>query len=591
VQSVAVRMIVERERERDAFKKEEYWTIETDFEKNKIKFPGKLNAIDDRILKKLDIKNEPTAQKIVNDLKNADFSVAKTEKKEIVKKAPAPLTTSTLQIEANNQLGFSAKQTMVLAQKLYETGKITYMRTDSLNLAQTFLANTQKFLQKSFGPQYATGSRVYKTKSKGAQEAHEAIRPTDVNVTPQTFKSRDNGQKRLYDLIWRRTVATQMPNAILERTTVDLKAKNYTFRANGSNVLFDGFMKVYHSAQDKILPALAEGDAVAHQEIIPAKHFTEPTARYSDATLVKALEEYGIGRPSTYAPTISTVISRGYVERDQNKKLYPLAIAYIVNDLLFEHFERIVDFEFTAKMEKDLDGVESGQQNWTKLVENFYTPFHENLTNKDSLLNKGDIMKERVVGKDLESGKNIIVKNGRFGPFVQLGEWSAEDKKAKLPKPKSASLFKGQSIETITLEEAKHLLILPRKVGKRENGDEILADDGRFGPYLRAGNVTASLKNQDPRTISLSEAKTLLTESEEKKKKLATPLAELGEDPNSKQKILIKNGRFGPYITDGVTNVSINKKLGIAPEKITTTMAVELLAKKRKQKKRFYAKT
>lgn len=587
VQSVAVRMIVERERERQAFNAQEYWTIETDFEKDKILFPGKLHAIDGTVLKKLDIGTGDEARTIVADLEKGTFTIADVQKKAVNKKAPTPLTTSRLQIEANNKLGFSARQTMTLAQKLYETGRITYMRTDSENLAEAFLAATQDFLKSEYGTQYAKGAKRYKTSGKGAQEAHEAIRPTDVTVTPAEFKSRDAGQKKLYELIWRRTVATQMPDATVERTTVDVATGKYTFRSTGSAIQFDGFMKVYRNAQEKILPVLQAGDTVNASEILPAQHFTEPPARYSDATLVKVLEEHGIGRPSTYAPTISTVIDRGYVERDDNKKLYPLDIAYIVNDLLAEHFANIVNYEFTANMEKNLDSVEEGTVEWRKLVKEFYEPFHANLEKKDKELNKEDVMKERVVGKDPESGLSIIVRNGRFGPFVQLGEWSEEDKKAKINKPRSASLLKGQSIDTLTVEDALYLLILPRVVGQRENGEDIVADDGRFGPYLRAGEVTASLgETGDPRTVTLEEARQLLTDSEEKKKKMMTPIAVLGPDPKSGGTIEVRNGRYGPYITDGETNVSITKKLGITPEEVTLKLAIDLLEKKRKSPKR-----
>lgn len=586
VQSVAVRMIVERERERKAFDRDEYWTIETDFEKDDVTFPGKLNAIDGNVLKKLDIGTETDAKKIVDDLSDAKFTIADVKKKEVTKKPPTPLTTSRLQIEANNKLGFSARQTMTLAQKLYETGKITYMRTDSENLADVFLKQTQKFLKDTYGDTYATGERKYKTSSKGAQEAHEAIRPTDVNITPEEFKSRDKGQKKLYELIWSRTVATQMPEARVERTSVDVEAKKYLFRATGSALLFDGFMKVYRSGKEKILPQLASGDSVKHTEILPSQHFTEPPARYSDATLVKALEEHGIGRPSTYAPTISTVIDRGYVERDDNKKLYPLDIAYIVIDLLAEHFKDIVDYEFTANMESSLDEVEDGNRDWHKIVGDFYHPFHENLEKKDKELNKEDVMKERVVGKDPETGKNVIVRNGRFGPFVQLGEWSEEDKKKKVNKPRSASLLKGQSIDTLTLEDALYLLILPRTVGKWKDED-IVADDGRFGPYLRAGEITASLgEDYDPRLVPLETCQQLLDEALAKKIKMETPIQEFGEDPKSGGKIQIRHGRYGPYVTDGETNASVTKKSGLDPEKMTEKDAIELLEKKRKAPKR-----
>lgn len=583
VQSVAVRLVVDRERERDAFNRDEYWTIESLFKKDDIEFEGKLHSIDGKKLEKLSIGTEKEATAILDNLKGTDYSVADISKKEVKKKPPTPLTTSRLQIEANNALGFSAKQTMVIAQKLYETGKITYMRTDSLNLADQFLDSAQAFIAAEFGKEYATGKQTYTTTAKGAQEAHEAIRPTDVSVTPEKFKSRDAGQKKLYELIWRRTVATQMPSAVVERTSVDITANQYLFRSNGSVVVFDGFMKVYKAASAKLLPELATGDAIALQNIEPIQHFTEPPARYSDATLVKALEEHGIGRPSTYAPTISTVINRGYVERDDNKKLYPLDIAYIVNDLLVEHFKDIVDLEFTANMEKGLDDIADNEAEWEEIVDKFYNPFHSNLEKKEKELKKEDVMKERVVGKDPESGLDIIARNGRFGPFVQLGEWSEEDKKAKKNKPRSASLQKGMSIDKLTVEQALYCLILPRVVGKDSVGEDIVADEGRFGPYIKAGEVSASLGDKfDPREITLEEAQELMEAARERKKKMETPIAELGEDPNSKGQIQVRHGRYGPYVTDGETNASITKKSGIDPEKVTRKLAIEMLEHKRK---------
>lgn len=587
VQSVAVRFIVERERERLAFKKDEYWTIDAECSKDGTTFPAALNAIDGKKLKKLSIGNEDEAKKIVEAVQGKPLTVSEVVTKQTSKKAPTPFTTSTLQITANNTLGFSAKQTMVLAQKLYETGKITYMRTDSMNLSQQFLTATQSFLQSTYGDQYATGSRTYSTTSKGAQEAHEGIRPTNVSATPDTAGIRDAGAKKLYQLIWSRAVASQMPDAKVERTTVDMDVAQYTFRATGSTIVFDGYMKVYRSATEKILPALAKGNTVDVTSITPNQHFTEPPARYSDATLVKALEEYGIGRPSTYAPTISTIIDRGYVERDDNKKLYPLDIANIVIDLLVEHFPDIVNFEFTAGMEQQLDDVADGKKEWVPVMEEFYAPFHENLVAKDKLLKKEDVMKERAVGKDPQTGLDVIVRNGRFGPFVQLGEWSEEDKKAKKNKPRSASLGKGQTIDTLTLEDALYRLILPRDVGQYTDGSMIVADDGRFGPYLRAGELTASLGEEyDPRTISLETAIQLLAEAAEKKKKLATPIAELGMDPVSNGKIQVRHGRYGPYVTDGTTNASITKKSGLVPEEVTLEQAIELLVKKREFNKK-----
>ncbi len=590
VQSVAVRLVVERERERLAFKIDEYWTIDAVFAKNSQEFPAKLFAVNGNKLEKLDLKTETEAKRIVETLSGASFAVSDIEKKEITKAAPAPLTTSALQIEANGRLGFSAKQTMMLAQSLYETGRITYMRTDSVNLAEAFLTETQAFVADAYGAAYATGAKRHKTKSKGAQEAHEAIRPTDVRATPESLASvLDPRQGKLYDLIWRRTVASQLPSAVLERTTVGLTAAHHTFRATGHTVRFEGYMKVYRGAQEKLLPELAAGDTVEAKSITPNQHFTEPPARYSDATLVKALEEYGIGRPSTYAPTISTVIDRGYVERDENKKLFPTDTAMIVTDLLVEHFPEIVDYKFTASMERKLDEVAEGNGEWVPMLRAFYDPFHAAIASKGKELKREDVLKERVLGVDPKTNLEVIVKSGRFGPFVQLGPWSEADKKAKVNKPRSASLAKEMNIETVTLAEALTLLVLPRTVGKTDAGDDIVASSGRFGPYLKAGAVTVSIpETLDPRAITLEEAKDLLSRAAEIKKKMLEPIAELGDDPVSKKPILVKTGRFGPYITDGTTNVSIPKK--IDPKEVTREMAADMLEKKRHAPKRAWPK-
>lgn len=581
VQSVAMRLIVERERERQAFNIDEYWTIDATFVKDASDFQAKLTQIGEKKLDKLDIKNASDAMAIKDQLNGAQAQVAAVEKKEMTKAPPTPFTTSALQIDANNKLGFSAKQTMALAQKLYETGRITYMRTDSLNLAEKFISDAQAYITSAFGARYAIGARRFKTKAKGAQEAHEAIRPTDVHATPQSMQGAlDPREWKLYDLIWRRTMASQLPSAILERTAVDLIAKQFTFRASGSTVVFDGFMKVYQASKEKLLPILTKGDEVKTKNIEANQHFTEPPARYSDATLVKALEEFGIGRPSTYAPTISTIIDRGYVERDDNKKLFPTDIAMIVTDLLVKHFTNIVDYEFTAKMEKDLDDVAEGEIEWVPMLKQFYAPFHENLETKTKTLERSDIMPDRVLGNDPESGLPIIAKTGRWGAFVQIGEYTKEDKKEKKPKPKSASLLKGMNIESITLKDALTCLSFPRTLGNTDNGDRVVVAIGRFGPYVKAGETSASIKEPlDPATITLQEAIELIKTSSELKTKMAEPIAELGIDPKSGGTILVKHGRFGPYVTDGTTNASVGKKND--PLALTLEQAAQLLEKKR----------
>lgn len=584
VQSVAVRLVVERERERLAFKQDEYWTVDAKLAKNGAEFETKLTAANGEKIEKLDVKTQSDADAIVSAVKDADFVVTSIEKKAASRKPPTPLTTSTMQQEAYNRLGMSAKQTMTLAQKLYETGRITYMRTDSQNLSEQFMTATQAFVNTTWGEKYATGGTHYKTNKKGAQEAHEAIRPTDPTATPESLKAEmDTGMWRLYDLIWRRTIASQLPSAKIERTAIDFDANKHTFRGNGSIVLFDGYMKVWHAAEDKLLPDLKEGENVGKAIVItPEQHFTEPPARYSDASLIKIMEEYGIGRPSTYAPTLATIEARGYVLRDDNKKLYPSDIALVVTDLLKEHFPQIVDYEFTATMEKKLDDIAEGDENWQMVMTAFYGPFHHNIVEKNKELTRDDVMKSREIGIDPESGKMITARMGRFGPFVQVGEMP-EEKDA--PKPRRASLEKTQTIDTLTLEQALKLLSLPRIVGKHTNGEDIIANVGRFGPYLKCGEVNISLPPEHhPATIALDQAIALCTAGVERKKQMMTPLAELGVDPESKGNIVVKDGRYGPYVTDGKTNVTVPKDTD--PKTVTLDQAIEMLAKKRKAPKR-----
>lgn len=590
VQSVAVRMIVERERERMAFKSDEYWTVEGKGEKDKQEFDVKLVEHAGKKLDKLDIKTGDEANKIVEEITNAKSTVKSVQKTKATRKPPTPLRTSVLQQDANSSLGFSAKQTMTLAQRLYETGYITYMRTDSLNLAEKFLNEAQAFIKSSYGDKYATGAVRYKSGSKGAQEAHEAIRPTDAAKHPDLIKGElEAGQWKLYNLIWRRTLASQMPIAELERTAIDITAGNNTLRANGSTVVFDGFMKVYRGAKETILPVVKEGDAINIKEIAGLQHFTEPPARYSDATLVKALEEYGIGRPSTYAPTISTIIDRGYVDRDDNKKLFPTDTAMIVNDMLVNHFSDIVNFEFTAKMENTLDEVAEGKVEWVPMLRAFYGPFIQNVNEKSKDLSREDVVPERNLGKDPKTGKDIIVRTGRFGPYLQLGEWAEEDRKAKQNRPKSVSLLKGMTMEGVTMEEALKLLELPRTLGADKDGNPITVQIGPYGPYLKAGKVSVSLpEGYSPITITADQVGEVFTKAAEIKKKMLEPIAELGVDPVSGGKILVKNGRFGPYVTDGTTNVTVPKKTD--PKEVSFDDAVEMLEKKRHAPKRAWGK-
>ena len=583
VQSVAVRLVVERERERQAFQTDEYWSVEAMLMKSNAEFPTKLIAISDRKIDKLDIKTQAESDAVVSAVRDADFVVKSIEKKAASRKAPTPLTTSTMQQEAYNRLGMSAKQTMTLSQKLYETGRITYMRTDSTNLSEQFIAATQEYVKAQWGETFVTGGIRYQTSKKGAQEAHEAIRPTDVAATPESLRTElDPGMWKLYDLLWRRTVASQLPSAKLERTAIDFVANDHTFRGNGSIVVFEGFMKVWQASEDKILPTLTEGENIGKAaSVTPEQHFTEPPARYSDASLIKIMEEYGIGRPSTYAPTLNTIETRGYVLRDDNKRLYPSDIAFVVTDLLKEHFPQIVDYDFTASMERKLDQIAEGEEKWKEVLSDFYGPFHEAIVGKGAELTRETIMKVTEIGIDPESGKMIVARTGRFGPFVQVGELSP-DKDAE--KPKRASLEKNQTIDTLTLDQALKLLSLPRTLGKHTNGDEIIANVGRFGPYLKCGAINITLPPEHhPATVTLETAIALCTEGVAKKIKAMTPLAELGVEPETKANIVIKDGRYGAYVTDGKTNATIPK--GIDPMTVSLQDAIELLVKKRKAPK------
>ncbi len=419
VQSVAVRLIVDREREIQAFVPQEYWTIVATLLKI-IEFEAKLIKKDDKLLDKFAIKNKQEADEILKDLKGAEYKIEKIEKKESRRAPKPPFTTSTLQQEAANKLHFSAKQTMMLAQQLYENGFITYMRTDSVNLSEDSLKSAKEVINKNFGKEYSPAeTRRFKTKTKGAQEAHEAIRPSTPQDTPEKIKSKlDNKQFKLYDLVWRRFMACQMEEAVFDSTTVDISAKNYVFRANGSVIKFDGWLRVYpEKITETTMPQLAENEILKLIKLAPDQHFTEPPPRYGEAALIKALEEYGIGRPSTYAPTISTIQTRNYVEKNEQRKFAPTETGILVNDLLVEHFPEIVDAGFTAKMEEDLDEIAEGKKQWMPVIKEFYGPFHKNLEEKYK-----DVEKQNTDEKTEEicekCGKTMVIRHGRFGKFL-----------------------------------------------------------------------------------------------------------------------------------------------------------------------------
>jgi DNA topoisomerase-1 len=485
VQSVAVRLIVEREREIKKFIVDEYWSVSAILKnKKQLPFLARLNKINNKSIDKLEIKNEAEATKILNDLDHAEYFVTNLEKKQTKKQPPKPFTTSSLQQTANRWLGFSAKQTMMVAQQLYEIGFITYMRTDSLNLADKFLGEAAEYLTSSLGANYALSSpRRFKTKSKGAQEAHEAIRPSEASRTPESVEGELNpNQNKLYKLIWQRAMASQMSEAIVDATVVDVEAKNtpYQFRANGQILKFDGYLKIYPEKSQEIeLPELEIKEKLDLEEIKKEQHFTKPPARYSDAGLVKELEKYGIGRPSTYAPTIATIVDRNYVQRDENKRLGPTDIAFVVNDLLVEHFPKIVDYQFTAKLENDLDLIAEGEAKWQPIIKEFYEPFHANLENKYEVINKNDIMPEEKSTEVCDKcGAPMIIKTGRYGKFLACSAFP-ECKNIK-SMPGTDKNGNGQADS----EEIKELKEKYKAEVCEKCGSAMAIKVGKFGPFL-----------------------------------------------------------------------------------------------------------
>ncbi len=509
VQSVAVRLVVEREREIEAFKTDEYWTLAAELitDKKEI-FVAELNKLDDKVLDKLEIKNQTAAQNLVDELKKETYSVQTVEKKRTKKSPPAPFTTSSLQQTANRFLGFSAKQTMMIAQQLYEgvelghegsVGLITYMRTDSLNLSQKFLTEARDYLNDSLGKDYAlTEPRRFKTKSKGAQEAHEAVRPTEAARTPESLKNLlTPNQLKLYRLIWQRSLATQMPAAELDQVAIDVKAGRGEFRATGQTIAFPGYLKIYpEKSQEVTLPEVKTKEVLELKELKPEEHFTKPPARYSDATLVKELEKHGIGRPSTYAPTISTIEARNYVQRDENKRLKPTDIAGVVTDLLVKHFPKIVDLEFTAKMENDLDEIAEGEKEWQPVLQEFYGPFHSNLTEKYEEVNKKDIMPEKLSDEKCEKcGSPMVIKTGRFGPFLGCSNFP-ECKNIK-------SMSKGDKKED---EKLKALAEEYKDQICEKCGSPMVVKNGRFGPFLGCSNYP---KCKNIKNLNVSDGPTI----------------------------------------------------------------------------------
>ena len=582
VQSPAVRLLVEREREIMKFEGSSQFKVTTIFIHDNQEFKAELNQ-------KFD--SEAAAHEFLTSLKPATFTVSDISKTPGTRNPAAPFTTSTLQQEANAKLGFSSKATMASAQRLYQDGKITYMRTDSVNLSGQAIASATDFIKRLYGPDYST-VRKFKTKSASAQEAHEAIRPTDI--TRETVTSNEYDQK-LYDLIRRRTLASQMSVAKLEKTTISIDIQGNDklhFEAKGEVITFDGFLRVYGGGKDELLPKLHTGDTLETHDITARQTFARPPARYTEGSLVKKLEDLGIGRPSTYATIIDTVQTRGYVEKGDSEgqprdiivlnyngeevsrdvvqektgstrgKLIPTPSGELIADFLTDHFTQIVDYDFTANVETEFDKIAAANLAKSAMLQGFYTPFHK-LIEQSGGIDRSKVGANREVGIDPKSGKPILARFGRFGPMLQLGATDDEDK------PRFAPLPKGAKIETVTLEQALEMFKLPRVVGQTEDGQDIKANIGRFGPYIQVGKLFVSIKPEDPHTITLETARELYAaklQAEAEKN-----IADFGDG------VKILNGRFGPYITDGTKNTKIPK--GTDPKTITHEKALELLSK------------
>lgn len=602
VQSVAVRLIVEREREIIAFESKDYYRVVADFEIAGAN--GKPGAFRAELNKRFATEQE--AEAFLGKCKDARFTVLNVEQKPSKKNPPAPFTTSTLQQEAGRKLGMSVSQTMAVAQRLYEAGYITYMRTDSVNLSNQALAAAKEEITVLFGAEYSE-VRNFKTKSKGAQEAHEAIRPSYMN-----HRTIEGGpqEKRLYELIWKRTVASQMASAQTERTVVDIAVSGAAeqFVATGEVVKFDGFLRLYSESvedetgegEEALLPPMKKGDEPTAQTITALQRFTQSPPRYSEASLVKRLEELGIGRPSTYAPTISTIITRGYVikeSRDGEKrgytqltlskgkiarktltetvgkeknKLSPTDIGIIVTDFLDAQFAAVMDYNFTASVEKEFDEIAMGEKSWPEMIRSFYDEFHSKV---DEALESKPVKSSQMheLGIDPKSGKPVFVKIGRFGPVAQIGGAEGDEEK-----PRFASLKKGQLIATITLDEALALFDLPRKLGEFED-KEVVIGVGRFGPYARHDGKFVSLaKTDDPYTIELPRAIELIEQKRIKDKRMKEPIKIFAEEPG----LQVLNGRYGPYIAFDGKNYRIPK--GQEPEGLTLEACRAIIAKSKK---------
>jgi DNA topoisomerase-1 len=577
VQSPALRMICEREEEIGAFVAQEYWTIEGEGSHSGQSFPLKLLEYRGEKVEQFSFTSELQAREVERTLLEAAGAAAGTagelkvlaiDRKQRRRNPAPPFTTSTLQQEAARKLGFNARRTMRLAQQLYEgqdigegsVGLITYMRTDSVSLAAEAVREIREVASRLYGAaEVAEEPRVYKTKSKNAQEAHEAIRPTSSAITPADVEGKiEDDLYRLYSLIWKRAVASQMSHALFDTVAVDLLAgpdgaERHLLRANGSTLVKPGYISVYQEGTDDakgdeadhVLPPMEVGDRVALTALAAEQHFTEPPPRYTEASLVKSLEEHGIGRPSTYATIISTLQDREYVQMD-SRRFVPTDIGKIVNRFLTHHFHRYVEYGFTAAMEDELDAVSRGEEEWTTPLDKFWKPFIQQVEKIEKTVTREQVAQARELGKDPATGKPVTVRMGRYGPFVQIGTKDDEEK------PRFAGLRPGQKMDSITLADAMELFKLPRTLGETEQDETIVANVGRFGPYLKYGSKYASLKEDDPYTVTLERAREVIRlKQEADANRIIQDFAHQG--------IQVLNGRYGPYITDKKKNAKIPK--------------------------------
>ena len=604
VQSVAVRLIVEREKEISDFITKSSYKIVAQFLNSQDKiFKAELNQR---------FHNYEEALEFIKLCDTSNYFIKNIEKKPSKKSPVAPFTTSTLQQEASRKLGFSVSQTMSVAQKLYEAGKITYMRTDSVNLSDDALKAAENEILKRYGKEFSQ-IRTYKSKSKGAQEAHEAIRPT--YISEKNIEGESSHQK-LYDLIWKRTISSQMSDAMIDRTNVKIKlnSSDQLFIAKGEVITFEGFLKVYSEGKDDIieenediLPLLEENEPLNYLRITATESFTRPPARYAEASLVRKMEELGIGRPSTYASTITTIQKRGYIEKEnregiervtkiinlednkivesdkksmfgaENKKLFPTDIGIIVTNFLIENFTNIMEYSFTASVENEFDEIAEGKKVWNDMIESFYKKFHSKVVSVVDTAEKAS--GQRQLGVDPDSGLNVYARIGPFGPMIQIGEKVEDD---NLPKPKFASLIKGQTIQSITLEQALDLFKLPRKIGIW-NDKEVIASVGRFGPYLRYDGKFTSIKktdNEDPLSISLDRAVELIKIKQQADKDRV--INEFEGEP----KIQVLNGRYGPFVqvVDGKKRVNLKIPKDMIAKDLTRENCLDLLRNNKKSK-------